>query len=272
MTTTSEQLLAWDPARGLADAPPVPDGRLLAADSWLIHDGHVRALPRHRERFLRACAETSDLSAGQLSAFWRDMTAALPHAGRWFPRVELVPAGPAGQPGLRFRLRVAPPLSPEVRLWAQGQPDPRTAPRRKGPDLGALAGVRDLAVSRGADEAVLTTDSGVVIEAAHSSILWWEGETLCLPSPELLLLPGVTSGLIEERARRSGIPVDHRFRTVPELDGREVWLVNALHGIRPVTGWTDGQTGAGPMRAGPAMRAAEWRSWLAEMTDPLPLD
>jgi branched-subunit amino acid aminotransferase/4-amino-4-deoxychorismate lyase len=132
--------------------------------------------------------------------------------------------------------------------------------------------VRDLAVSRGADEAVLTTDSGVVIEAAHSSILWWEDETLCLPPPELLLLAGVTSGLIQDRAHRSGIPVAHRLRTVPELDNREVWLVNALHGIRPVTGWTGRPNGAGPLRAGPAGRAAEWRSWLAEMADPLPED
>jgi branched-subunit amino acid aminotransferase/4-amino-4-deoxychorismate lyase len=62
--------------------------------------------------------------------------------------------------------------------------------------------------------------------------------------------------------------VGYRCRTVPELDGREVWLVNALHGIRPVTGWTGGR----PMSAGPAGRVAQWRSWLAGTADPLPVD
>jgi hypothetical protein len=49
------------------------------------------------------------------------------------------------------------------------------------------------------------------------------------------------------------------------------WLVNALHGIRPVTGWSGTGTGTGrPMRAGPASRAAEWRKWLQDIMEPLP--
>ncbi|MEU6353979.1 aminotransferase class IV, partial [Streptomyces sp. NPDC047072] len=45
----------------------------------------------------------------------------------------------------------------------------------------------------------------------------------------------------------------------------EVWLVNALHGIRPVTAWT-----GGPTKAGPATRATKWRGWLDEIMRPLP--
>ncbi|WP_432253931.1 hypothetical protein [Streptomyces sp. HNM1019] len=49
-----------------------------------------------------------------------------------------------------------------------------------------------------------------------------------------------------------------------ELDGREVWLVNAVHGIRPVTA----RLGR-PLRAGPALRAASWQTWLNGVSEPL---
>jgi branched-subunit amino acid aminotransferase/4-amino-4-deoxychorismate lyase len=267
----TERVLGWEPGHGLtvmAERPGGPggsDGPLPAADSWLVSDGRVRALARHRERFLRACAETVELPGGRLAAFWQDMTAALPRHGAWFPRVELAPTGE--EPQLRLRLRAAPPLSSEVRVWAAGQPDPRTAPRRKGPDLETLAGVRRRAAGHGADEAVLTTGSGLLLEAAHSSVVWWEDGTLCLPSTDLPVLAGVTTAVIRERARRARIPVAYCERTVEDLDGREVWLVNALHGIRPVTAWT-----GRPLRAGQASRATEWREWLAGIAEPLPND
>ncbi|MFC9425571.1 aminotransferase class IV [Streptomyces sp. NPDC056987] len=279
----TERVLGWEPGHGftvLAEPAGGPaeaggpagargagasGGALPAADSWLVTDGRVRALSRHRERFLRACAETVELPHGQLAAFWQDMTAQLPHEGMWFPRVELAP--PGRTPLLRLRLRVAPPLASGVRVWADGQLDPRAVPRRKGPDLETLAGVRRRAAAHGADEALLTTASGLVLEAAYSSVMWWEEGTLCVPSPALPVLAGVTTAVIRERARRARIPFVARDRTVAELAGREVWLVNALHGIRPVTAWT-----GRPMEAGAATRAPEWREWLAGITEPLPVD
>ncbi|WP_234381894.1 aminotransferase class IV [Streptomyces dysideae] len=252
--------MTWTPGRGLIPGPAA-DGPLLVADSWLLREGHMRGYGRHRERFLRGCGECGGPGPRRLVEFWDDVTAALPRTGEWFPRVELA----AGSAELRLLLRPAPPLAAGVRVWATGQPDPRTVPRRKGPDLGTLAGVRRRASGEGAQEAVLVAPSGVVLEAATASVLWWEDDTLCLPPSRLPVLAGVTVGLIEEHARRSGIPVDRRARTVAELDGREVWLVNALHGVRPVTGWT-GQS----MNAGPAVRAAEWRKWLDDAMEPLP--
>jgi branched-subunit amino acid aminotransferase/4-amino-4-deoxychorismate lyase len=260
--TAGESLSGWTPGRGLGrQADPAADGPLLAADSWLVRDGRVRAYGRHRERFLRACAECGGPGQHRLVEFWADVTAALPRSGTWFPRVELA----SGPPELRLRLRPAPPLGAEIRVWSVGQQDPRTAPRRKGPDLGALARVRAGASGAGGQEAVLVTPSGVVLEAPTASVLWWEDGTLCLPPPRLPLLPGVTAGLVQERAVRHGIRIAHRERTLAALDGREVWLVNALHGIRPVTGWAGGE-----LAAGPALRAAEWREWLESLTEPLP--
>ncbi|MEV2216200.1 aminotransferase class IV [Streptomyces sp. NPDC050997] len=236
-------------------------GRLLVADSWLVRDGRVRGFERHRERFLRACGECGGPPLRRLVEFWQDMTATLPRTGEWFPRVELA----AGSLELRLLLRHAPPLGTEVRVWAAGQSDPRTVPRRKGPDLDALARVRRRASVEGAQEAVLIAHSGVVLESATASVLWWEEDTLCLPPPRLPVLPGVTVGIIQEQAARTRTRVAHRERTLAELDGREVWLVNALHGIRPVTGWT-----GRPMEAAPAVRAPEWRKWLDDLMEPLP--
>ena len=253
----AEGLLAWTGAGGLAPAAE-PGGRLLVADSWLVRDGRMRGLDRHRERFLRSCGECGGPPLRRLLEFWQDTTAALPRTGEWFPRVELG----LGARELRLLLRVAPPLGAGVRVWEAGQTDPRTVPRRKGPDLETL---------------VLVTPTGIVLEAATASVLWWEDDTLCLPPPRLPVLPGVTVALIQERAHREGIRVAHRERTVAELDGLEVWLVNALHGIRPVTSWA-GETGeageAGceevPMAAAPALRAPEWRTWLDDIMEPLP--
>lgn len=258
----AEGLWTWTPGRGLAPAPDQEaGGRLLVADSWLLREGRVRAYARHRERFSRSCVECGGPEPRRLVAFWQDVTAALPRTGEWFPRVELA----AGSLELRLLVRPAPPLGTEIRLWAAGHPDPRTVPRRKGPDLETLARVRRRAAAEGAQEAVLIAPSGTVLESATASVLWWEDDTLCLPPPRLPVLPGVTAGLVQERALRSGIRIAHRERTVAELDGREVWLVNALHGIRPVTGWT-----GRPMRVPPAERAGEWRTWLDGLMEPLP--
>lgn len=255
-----EGLSAWAPDSGLGPGPE-PGGRLLVADSWLLRDGHMRGYARHRERFLRACADCGAPPPQRVAAFWDDMTAALPRTGSWFPRVELA----AGSLELRLLLRQAPPPTHEVRVWGAGQLDPRTVPRRKGPDLDALARIRARAARAGADEAVLIAPGGTVLEASTASLLWWEDDTLCLPPERLPLLPGVTVGLITELAAREGVPVARRARTLADLDGREVWLVNALHGIRPVSAWT-----GRPVTPGPAVRAPEWRRRLEADVRPLP--
>jgi branched-subunit amino acid aminotransferase/4-amino-4-deoxychorismate lyase len=258
------------PAAGLpADAGPAP---LAAADSWLVAHGRVRALDRHQLRFAQACAAAGRAGPDRfpgpddLARFWSAVVARLPRTGCWFPRVEL--AGP-GTAELRLLLRPAPPLGTTARLWLGDTADRRRMPRRKGPDLGRLTTMRDRAVAAGADDALLTTPGGIVLEGATTSLLWWEDGCLCLPSPGLRTVPGVTSGLLAERARELAIPVARRRVTVGGLAGREVWAVNALHGLRPVIGWagSGGGPGTGP---GAATRAPAWRRWLQEAAAPLP--
>lgn len=229
--------------------------KLLVADSFLLDDGRVRGIDLHRERFVGSCA-----AAGvDANAFWVDVIARLPRGGRWFPRVEL-----STDRELCLRLRPAPPLGGQVRVSRYDGPDPRVAPTVKGPDLDVLGELKALAYKENqADEVLLTGPGGVVLEAAYSAILWWEGETLCLPPSDLPILPSVTTRLLRSLAADRSTPVAERRRTLDGLAGREVWLVNALHGIRPVAVWIDGPP-AGPSERGPA-----WQLALRQLAAPL---
>jgi len=253
--------LMWREDGGLMPSRPVPDSALLAADSWLVDEGRARSLDHHHRRFAAACAEATGDSPARIESFWQDAVAALPRTGRWFPRVELAGPEPAR---LYLRIRPAPPRTADVAVCLTEEFDPRIHPRRKGPDLSLLAHLRHRAAQRGAQELLLTTPSGLVLEGTTANVLWWEDDVLCLPPPDLPLLAGVTTTLIQEHAAELGVRTEHRRCPVQELDGREVWLVNALHGIRPVTAWL-----GRPLRAGPALRAASWQSWLDSCADVL---
>ena len=227
---------------------------LLAADSWLVADGRARAVERHWARFTATCREQG-VAPEELAAFRAEVERALPARGRWFPRVELREDGE-----LALELRPAPPREPAVVAWVADVPDPRVAPRRKGPDLERLAALRERAAAHGAGEAVLADTDGRLLEGAFTSLLWWEGETLCAVPEDAPILPGITRALLIELARQRDTPVSHVRPRPDELAGRETWLVSALHGIRAVTRWA----GDGPP-AVDAPRAIAWQRLLDEL-------
>jgi branched-subunit amino acid aminotransferase/4-amino-4-deoxychorismate lyase len=220
---------------------------MLAADSWLVQDGRARAVERHWARFAATCAEHG-VDAAPLRA-----QVQIPAEGRWFPRIELHADG-----RLAFQLRPAPQRQPTVVAWVADVPDPRLAPRRKGPDLERLAALRERAAAHGAGEAVITDQQGRLLEGTVTSLLWWEDETLCVVDDDAPILPGITRALLIERA-----PVARRRPAPHELDGCETWLVSALHGIRVVTRWIDGPA------AGDAPRAREWQRALDDQRRPI---
>jgi branched-subunit amino acid aminotransferase/4-amino-4-deoxychorismate lyase len=243
-----ETVLRWA-AAGLRDACGAAAGELLAADSWLVDGGTVRAADAHWARFGASC-RTQGLGAAELACFRAAVTAAVPAAGRWFPRVEL-----DGR-GLALRIRPAPPPAGEARVLVAPPGDPRRCPCRKGPDLALLLALRARAQAAGADELLLCDDRGALLEGALSSLLWWEDGALCT-TPGEHTLPGVTRALLLDLARRSDVDVRVRSPLPRELAGREVWLTSALHGIRVVGAWL------GPAQAaGPPERAATWQAQL----------
>jgi hypothetical protein len=218
---------------------PCPDqGDVRIVDSWLVTDGKARAVDAHLRRFAMACAaQHAVLCAAQHAVpagrFACAAVARIPAAGRWFPRLELAVAD--GRPWLQLWLRPAPASRSAIRLWLPPEPDQRVRPRVKGPDLRYLAGLRDAAVQAGADEAVLVSAQGYVLEGGTTSLLWWRGETLCGPPPDAAVLPSVTRAVLLDLAARRGIPVRFEYVSPEELATLPIWAVNALHGVRTGT-------------------------------------
>lgn len=256
----SETLFRW--SSGLEHIAPDPEEILLAADSWLVSEGRVRGFDLHWGRFSDACKGISTIGQGEIDVFRRHVTRALPREGNWFPRIELVER--QGAVALQFRLRAAPPLTKAVRLMHWPGKDERILPRRKGPDLALLGSMRQQTVAQGADEALLTTSDGIVLEGLTTSVAWWEGNSLCVPDPALAVLPGVTSRLLLRLAYALRMPIQYRRTHINELSGRTVWTMNALHGIRPVVQWV-GSTN----RAGDEVDHRPWQARLLDLGMPL---
>jgi branched-subunit amino acid aminotransferase/4-amino-4-deoxychorismate lyase len=246
-------LLVWSGGE-LLPVGEAPVGALLAADSWLVDEGRVRGYDAHWERFGGWCA---DLRTAELDAFRAAVTAALPRAGRWFPRVDLVgSAGGRAGAALVLRLRPAPALMGSARVLLGSSGDPRGHPGRKGPDLPLLMALREHAVAAGAGELMLRDADGRLLEGALNSLLWWEEDALCT-TPDERTLPSITRALLLGIARERGAEVRRRSPFPEQLAGREAWLANAAHGICVVTAWDPD----GPP-AGAPDRAESWRAAL----------
>jgi branched-subunit amino acid aminotransferase/4-amino-4-deoxychorismate lyase len=248
---------------------------VLAADSWFVSDGRALALGLHRTRFMDAVAEMAErrdlraeVEALDPEALWDAAIAGIPRTGDWFPRVELRVQHEAAE--LLFRLRPAPVRHRSLVLATADLPDPRAEPWIKGPDLETMMRLRTDAQGRGADEAVVLGaepdgTGAFVAEGSTTCLAWWVGDALCVPSIELARIDSVTLRSVLALATATGVDVLHDSVEPAQLEGLEVWALNALHGIRIVTGWIDG-----PETAEQPGRLDAWRARLDALRKPLP--
>ncbi|MEO6941717.1 MAG: aminotransferase class IV [Terrimesophilobacter sp.] len=224
-----------------------PKEKVDVADSLLVTDGMAFALGMHRERFTAAAhtfgQHLDGYSDAVVNRVWDAAFRMIPPTGDWFPRVELRSLHGAAHFG--YRHRTAPKLDRTVRLISHSGPDPRRVPSIKGPDLDVLLSARVRAKAQGADDVALLTSDGYVIDAGTSALVWWRGGILCAPpegkdDAKFARVDSVTAKSLFGLAAALGVET-HRERVTPaELDGTEVWALNALHGIRIVTGWAHG--------------------------------
>lgn len=212
--------------------------RLAAADSWLVEDGRVRSLGAHFDRFTKAVFQNSPKHAELLPAFFDQVKSALPREGRWFPRIEMH-ADDALAHHLHLRLREAPPLQEKIRLWTLNEPDPRSQPLVKGPDLSLGQQLRRRANLNGADEAVILDAAGNISECALASLVWWRGDVLCAPNEQTPWLESVTRNEVFAIAEQAGFETRTELTSPKSLAGLEIWVLSSLHGIRVVTEWND---------------------------------
>ncbi|QEE61413.1 hypothetical protein FVA74_07360 [Salinibacterium sp. dk2585] len=235
------------------------DGDILVADSWLVTHGAALAIALHRDRFLATASEL----VKDAEAFWDAVIATIPRTGEWFPRVELRRTGRRVEAFLR--VRPAPERRLSTTLLTHEGEDPRDRPRIKGPSLAALETLRAQARDRGADDVVIVDPLGHVAETASSALAWWRGDILCLPAQELDRVDSVTARALLALATATGTQLSWETTTPEELDGLEVWTLNALHGVRIATNWVDG-----PATAEKPGRLGEWRARLETLCRPLP--
>ena len=238
-------------------------GSVLVADSWRVEEGDVVGLERHTERFLRSVLAQSQLPENEVVSFLAEVVSTIPRQGSWFPRVELVQT--PGGPTLRYRQRPAPAWSTSV-VVALTSTDPRTTPLTKGPDLEALLALRQSVSASGAHEALIVNSEGILVEGAYSSLLVWraDDELVVTPSP-LPRIPSVTEAIVREIAHSERVHISEQPLTQTDLEGREVWIVSALHGIR----FVDSVVG-GPELASSRHRRDAWQEMWWNRRHPLP--
>ncbi|WP_328617035.1 aminotransferase class IV [Amycolatopsis sp. NBC_00355] len=240
--------------------PTAQAAEVRVIDSFLVEDGRARGLAEHRERFRFACRDHGGRAAGDLGRFFDAVVRTVPVPGRWFPRVELVMGG--ARPEFRLLVRQAPERTAAVRLWVCPEPDRRREPTVKGADLAWLGEIRAAAVTAGADEAAVVSASGQLVEGSTTSVVWWRSGTLCLPASRAVL-PSVTRRLLVAAAVATGTPVSEEAAVPEDLVDVPVWTLNALHGVRPVTGW------AGLTDDPPVKQPGRWQSYLDDLAVPL---
>ncbi len=86
------------------------------------------------------------------------------------------------------------------------------------------------AQARAAGEALMLTASGVVAECAIWSLFWWEGDRVAGPPMDLGVLRGVARMRIEELRG----PIVPQAVTRRQLEGRALFVANAVRGVVPV--------------------------------------
>jgi hypothetical protein len=236
----------------------------VVADSCRVVDSRVVAFSHHRERFSKAVSNRAPELSPLVDTFIDQTLLVLPEDGEFFPRWECLDTGNGHT--LQFLHREAPERLTDA-ILATSPHDPRTSPRTKGPDLERLMALRREVSDLGANEAVIVSPDGVVVEGAYSSLIVWPepDKELWVVDSSLPRIDSVTERAVIELANSRGVTVRERTFRPEDLEGMVVWIVSALHGIRGVTAWVNGPA----VRDDPVFRE-NWQDLLAATAASLP--
>ncbi|WP_217132017.1 aminotransferase class IV [Leucobacter chinensis] len=213
--------------------------RLALADSLLIDiaDGTpvARGLPLHLERFRAGVRERAgerhealldnffELALQSIDEYARANGPAFPRFECWQDRATF---------RFELALRPAPKITSKIALTTAQQPAADDA-HLKGPNIERYGRV----MKRLGGEALFVNDRGHAIEGTTTSLVWWR-EGRLMHAPRVTVRPrvaSITERLVTEIADRLGYETGTELCSPLELAETELWALNALHGIRPVT-------------------------------------
>jgi branched-subunit amino acid aminotransferase/4-amino-4-deoxychorismate lyase len=242
-----EQLYAFIDAEIKPITPSdIANGRLAVADSWLVENGRAR---HHQEHFSRFANWVLAINPSlRLEDFFKEVTTLIPRDGAWFPRIEFIINDSSDDYQLVLRMREAPEREQTIKLWSYSEADPRISPTIKGPDLSLGMQMRRAAQMHGADEAVLLTSDGYIVEGALSSLVWFRDDVLCAPGDDLDWIPSITRREVFAIAESMGLQTRSERVKPADLVDLEIWALSSLHGIRLVDEWIDLGGPVGPAR------------------------
>ena len=246
--------------------PDEPGARLSALDRGLLHGDGVFEVLRtyggapfrlgdHLARLARSCATARLALPVGLDVLASEVLRAHAHAGNDESHLRVVVtrgeggAGPRLRGGERARrIVIASPLRlPTEHDYARGVTVALVSAAPGADPLG-LAGCKalsylrqtlalEVARARGADDALLVTAAGEVLEGATSAVVIARGGVLRSPPASAGVLASITWDTVAGLAEADGWRVEARMLTPREIyDADEVMLLSSVRGVMPVVG------------------------------------
>ena len=202
-----------------------------------VRDGRIPFLDRHLARLARSLEALSLPRASQDVAV---LVKPFAGTGNAVIRVEVCDGRVA------VTVRDLPPLDSPAVITAS---EPHVPYPHKTTERDRFAdGAREAVVGE-ADDALLLTHEGWVAEGTAWNLCWWDGAGLRTPPLALGILPGIGRARVlelvsgeEARAARAG------------LDGKSLFLVNAVRGVVPLASLDGATVPADPRTADLARR------------------
>jgi branched-subunit amino acid aminotransferase/4-amino-4-deoxychorismate lyase len=143
-------------------------------------------------------------------------------------------------------VRELPSLDPPAVITAS---EPHLPYPHKTTERDCFADAAREAVVAEADDALLLTHEGWVAEGTVWNVGWWDGDALRTPPLVLGILPGIGRARVLELA-----PGEEARDARPGLDGKSVFLVNAVRGVVPIASLDGARVPADPRTAELARR------------------
>jgi branched-subunit amino acid aminotransferase/4-amino-4-deoxychorismate lyase len=207
-------------------------------ETMRVREGRIPLLARHLERLERSLrllgqpAPARDVAA--LVTPFSGMGEALLRVEVCYGRASVT-------------VRELPALEPPRVITA---PQPHTPYPHKTTERACFSAAAAEAARVGANDALLLTRDAWVAEGTVWNVFWWDGERLQTPALALGILPGIGRARVLELVER--VEVGRYERAA--LDGRSLFLTNAVRGVVPMATLDGASVPADPRTAGLAQR------------------